>query len=81
MARVHGPQHLSQRIGSVCVRAEDDRCLLDDQLCGSLGVNLPALADGGCGRDSLNQDYQDLRSDAERWERYLGERSEWDALA
>ncbi|MGL5931115.1 MAG: hypothetical protein ACRCY8_19445 [Dermatophilaceae bacterium] len=29
----------------------------------------------------LNQDYQRLRADPERWEQYLTERHEWDALA
>ncbi len=29
----------------------------------------------------LNQDYQQLRADPERWEQYLAERQEWDALA
>jgi hypothetical protein len=29
----------------------------------------------------LNQDYQRLRGDPERWEQYLAERAEWDTLA
>ncbi len=29
----------------------------------------------------LNGDYQRLRKDPERWEQYLAERHEWDALA
>lgn len=29
----------------------------------------------------LNQDYQHLRHDPGRWERYMAERQEWDALA
>ena len=29
----------------------------------------------------LGADYQRLRDDPERWEQYLAERSEWDALA
>ena len=29
----------------------------------------------------LNQDYQTLRDDPERWEQYLAERQEWDRLA
>ena len=29
----------------------------------------------------LGQDYQQLRDDPERWEQYLAERQEWDALA
>jgi hypothetical protein len=29
----------------------------------------------------LNGDYQRLRNDPERWEQYLAERHEWDALA
>lgn len=29
----------------------------------------------------LNEDYQRLRTDPERWEQYLIERQEWDALA
>jgi hypothetical protein len=29
----------------------------------------------------LNDDYQRLRNDPERWEQYLAERQEWDALA
>ena len=29
----------------------------------------------------LNQDYQHLRNDPERWQQYLAERQEWDALA
>lgn len=29
----------------------------------------------------LGQDYQRLREDPERWEQYLAERQEWDALA
>lgn len=29
----------------------------------------------------LNQDYQRLRSDPERWQQYVAERQEWDALA
>lgn len=29
----------------------------------------------------LGQDYQRLREDPERWEEYLAERREWDALA
>lgn len=29
----------------------------------------------------LGQDYQRLRNDPERWEQYLAERQEWDALA
>ncbi|MGL4178043.1 MAG: hypothetical protein ACRCSN_18445 [Dermatophilaceae bacterium] len=29
----------------------------------------------------LNQDYQRLRADPERWEQYLAERHQWDALA
>ena len=29
----------------------------------------------------LNQDYQHLRNDPERWQQYLAEREEWDALA
>jgi hypothetical protein len=29
----------------------------------------------------LNEDYQRLRDDPERWEQYLAERQEWDALA
>lgn len=29
----------------------------------------------------LNEDYQRLRSDPEQWERYVAERTEWDALA
>lgn len=29
----------------------------------------------------LNQDYQQLRADPQRWQRYLEERQEWDALA
>ncbi|MGL5863095.1 MAG: hypothetical protein ACRCY9_17765 [Phycicoccus sp.] len=28
----------------------------------------------------LNQDYQRLRADPERWEQYVAERREWDAL-
>lgn len=28
----------------------------------------------------LNQDYQRLREDPERWEEYLAERQEWDSL-
>ncbi len=28
----------------------------------------------------LNQDYQQLREDPERWEQYLAERQEWDSL-
>lgn len=28
----------------------------------------------------LNEDYQRLRQDPERWEEYLSERQEWDAL-
>lgn len=29
----------------------------------------------------LNTEYQRLRNDTERWEQYLAERHEWDALA
>ncbi len=29
----------------------------------------------------LNQDYQRLRDDPERWQEYLAERQEWDPLA
>lgn len=29
----------------------------------------------------LGQDYQRLRDDPERWQQYLAERQEWDALA
>lgn len=29
----------------------------------------------------LNQDYQQLRADAERWRQHLAEREEWDHLA
>ncbi len=29
----------------------------------------------------LNQDYQNLRDDPERWEQYVAERQEWDGLA
>jgi hypothetical protein len=29
----------------------------------------------------LNQDYQHLHTDPERWQHYLAERQEWDALA
>ncbi len=29
----------------------------------------------------VNQDYQHLRDDPERWQRYLAERQEWDVLA
>jgi len=29
----------------------------------------------------VNQDYQHLRDDPERWRQYLAERQEWDALA
>ena len=29
----------------------------------------------------LSQDYQQLRDDSKRWERYMAERQEWDALA
>ena len=29
----------------------------------------------------LGEDYQRLRSDPEEWERYVAERTEWDALA
>lgn len=29
----------------------------------------------------LNDDYRRLRDDPERWETYLAERKEWDALA
>lgn len=29
----------------------------------------------------LNQDYQQLRADPQRWEQYLAERQEWDPLA
>lgn len=29
----------------------------------------------------LNQDYQNLRDDSDRWEQYVAERQEWDALA
>lgn len=29
----------------------------------------------------LNQDYQQLRNDTDRWQQYLAERQEWDALA
>ncbi len=29
----------------------------------------------------LNQDYQHLRNEPERWQQYLAERQEWDALA
>ena len=29
----------------------------------------------------LNGDYQHLRDDPERWQQYLAERQEWDALA
>lgn len=29
----------------------------------------------------VNQDYQRLRDDPERWQQYLAERQEWDALA
>lgn len=29
----------------------------------------------------LNQDYQHLHNDPDRWQRYLAERQEWDALA
>jgi hypothetical protein len=29
----------------------------------------------------LNQDYQRLRNDPQRWEQYMAERQEWDALA
>lgn len=28
----------------------------------------------------LNQDYQRLRDDPERWEQYMAERQEWDSL-
>ena len=28
----------------------------------------------------LNQDYEQLRADPERWQQYLAERQEWDAL-
>jgi hypothetical protein len=29
----------------------------------------------------LNEDYQLLRDDPERWEQYVAERQEWDTLA
>jgi hypothetical protein len=29
----------------------------------------------------LNQDYQSLRNDPQRWEQFLAERHEWDMLA
>lgn len=29
----------------------------------------------------MNQDYQQLRDDPERWQQYLAERQEWDPLA
>lgn len=29
----------------------------------------------------LNEDHQQLRADPERWQQYLAERQEWDALA
>jgi hypothetical protein len=29
----------------------------------------------------LNQDYQQLQNDPERWEQYLAERREWDTFA
>lgn len=29
----------------------------------------------------VNQDYQHLRDDPERWQQYVAERQEWDALA
>jgi len=29
----------------------------------------------------VNQDYQRLREDPERWQHYVAERQEWDALA
>lgn len=29
----------------------------------------------------LSQDYQQLRADPQRWQQYLDERQEWDALA
>ncbi len=29
----------------------------------------------------LNQDYEQLRADPKRWEQYMAERQEWDALA
>lgn len=29
----------------------------------------------------VNEDYQRLRDDPERWQQYLAERQEWDALA
>jgi hypothetical protein len=29
----------------------------------------------------LNQDYQRLQADPERWQQFLAERQEWDALA
>jgi hypothetical protein len=29
----------------------------------------------------LNEDFQRLRDDPERWEQYLAERQEWDSLA
>lgn len=29
----------------------------------------------------LNQDYEQLRADPDRWRRYVAERQEWDALA
>lgn len=29
----------------------------------------------------LNQDYQQLRADPERWQQYVAERQEWDFLA
>lgn len=29
----------------------------------------------------LNQDYQQLRGDAQAWQQYLAERQEWDTLA
>jgi hypothetical protein len=29
----------------------------------------------------VNQDYQRLREDPERWEQYVAERQEWDSLA
>ncbi|MGH9132142.1 MAG: hypothetical protein ACRDWV_10860 [Acidimicrobiales bacterium] len=30
---------------------------------------------------ALDQDYQKLRNDPERWKQYMAERQEWDALA
>lgn len=31
--------------------------------------------------NGLNEDYQRLRSDPKQWERFMAERTEWDALA